>query len=80
MKYNPDTKELHTDKGVLIKKMQCPKVVYWEEMLTGKNDLERICSGCNKSVMDVEFLSDDEVLFLLNKRPDTCIKVNTKKS
>jgi hypothetical protein len=80
MKYNPDTKELHTDKGVFIKKMQCPKVVYWEDMLPGKNDLERVCSGCNKSVMDVEFLSDDEVLFLLNKRPDTCIKVNTKKN
>jgi hypothetical protein len=80
MKYNPDTKELYTNKGILIKKMQCPKVVYWEDMLPGKNDLERICSGCNKSVMDVEFLSDDEVLFLLNKRPETCIKVNTKKS
>ena len=27
---------------------------------------------------DVEFLSDDEVLFLLNKKPETCIKINTK--
>ncbi len=78
MKYKIDTKELYTDKGVFVKKMQCQIGVDWDKMELGNNDLERICSHCNKSVLDVEFLSDDEVLFLLNKKPETCIKINTK--
>lgn len=78
MKYKIETKELYTDKGVSVKKMQCQIGVDWEKMELGNNDLERICSHCNKSVLDVEFLSDDEVLFLLNKKPETCIKINTK--
>ena len=40
-------------------------------MMPGKNEMERICSHCNKSVLNTEFLSDDEVLFLLTKRPET---------
>ena len=78
MKYKIDTKELYTDNGVFVKKMQCPIGVNWENMKPGKSDLERVCSHCNKSILNVEFLSDDEVLFLLNKRPETCIKINTK--
>ena len=78
MKYKIDTKELYTDNGTFLKKMQCPIGVDWGNLEPGKNDLERICSHCNKSVLDVELLSDDEVLFVLNKRPDTCIKINTK--
>ena len=80
MQYKIDTKELYTDKGVFVKKMQCPKVVDWEKMLPGTNDMERICSHCNKSVLNVEFLSDDEVLFLMKMRPETCLKINVKRS
>jgi hypothetical protein len=80
MKYKIETKELYTDNGLLVKKMQCPKVVYWDNMMPGKNDIERICSHCNKSVLNVDFFSDDEILFLLNKRPETCIKIYAKKS
>lgn len=78
MKYKIDTKQLYTDNGVYVKKMQCPIGVDWENMEPRNNNLERICSHCNKAVLDVEFLSDDEVLFLINKRPETCIKINIK--
>jgi hypothetical protein len=80
MKYKVDTKELYTDNGVFVKKMQCSNDVEWENMQPGKNDLERICSECDKSVLNAEFLSDDEVLFLMRRRPDTCVKINAKKS
>jgi hypothetical protein len=79
MKYNADTKELYTDNDVFVKKMQCLIGVDWENMAPGKNDLERICFHCNKSVLDVDFLSDDEVLYLMSKRPETCIKISAKK-
>ena len=77
MKYKVDTKELFTDDGVLIKKMQCSIRVDWDKMEPGKNDLERICSHCNKAVMNIEYLKDEEVLFLMKKKPDTCLKINT---
>jgi hypothetical protein len=78
MKYKVDTKELYTDKGEFVKKLECEKKADWENMMPGKNDLERICTHCNKSVMDVEFLSDDEILFFVKKRPETCIKVRAQ--
>jgi hypothetical protein len=77
MKYKVDTKEFFTDDGVLIKKMQCSIEVDWDKMEHGKNDLERICSHCNKAVMNIEYLKDEEVLFLMKKKPDTCLKINT---
>jgi hypothetical protein len=79
MQYKVDTKELFTDKGEFVKKMQCPIDVEWEDIIPVKNDIERNCVHCNKSVLNVEFLSDDEVVFLVNKRPETCLKVNAKK-
>ncbi len=79
MKYKIDTKELYTDNGVFVKKMHCPREVDWDNIQPGKNDLERRCNHCNKSVLNADFLSDDEVLFLLNKRPETCLKINAKK-
>jgi hypothetical protein len=79
MKYNIDTKELFTDTGLLLKKMQCPIDVDWEKMEPGKNDLEKICLHCNKSVLNTDFFTDEEVMFLLKRDGDKCLKVNTKK-
>ncbi len=79
MKYKVETSELFTDNGLFVKKMQCEISVDWESMLPGQNDIERICNHCNKSVLNTEFLSDDEVVFLLTKRPETCIKTNAKR-
>ena len=79
MKYNTETKELFTDNGILLKKMQCPTEVDWEKMDPGKNDLEKICNQCNKSVLNTDTLSDEEVMFVLSENPDKCLKINAKK-
>ena len=79
MQYKVDTKELYTDKGEFVKKMQCPRDIDWRNMPTVKNDIKRHCIHCNKSIMNVEFLSDDEIVFLLNKRPETCLNINAKR-
>ena len=62
MKYKVDTRELFTDNGLFVKKMQCQISVDWDIMIPSKNEMERICIHCNKSVLNTEFLSDDEVL------------------
>ena len=75
MKYNPATKEIFTNEGQFIKKMNCPEKAEWETMEKGYNDLKRICKICNKSVIDTEFLSDDEMLFLVKKDANTCLRI-----
>ncbi len=75
MKYNLTTKEIFTDEGQLIKKMNCPEKAEWDTMEKGNNDLKRTCKICNKSVIDTEFLSDDEVLFLVEKDVNTCLRI-----
>ncbi len=75
MKYNPTSKEIFTNEGQLIKKMNCPEKVEWETMEKGENVLKRKCNICNKSVIDTEFLSDDEVLFLVEKDANTCLRI-----
>ncbi len=79
MQFKVDTKELYTDKGEFVKKMQCPLDVVWGNMTPTENEIERNCIRCNKSVLNVEFLSDDEVVFLVNKRPEICLKIHVKK-
>jgi hypothetical protein len=77
MIYNVKTKELYTDNGVLLKKMDCPIHANWENMVPGSNELEKICLHCNKTVLNTDYLLDEEVLFLL-KKGDRCLKVNAK--
>ena len=55
--------------------MNCPEKAEWESMEKGGNDLKRTCTICNKSVIDTEFLSDDEVLFLVEKDANTCLRI-----
>jgi hypothetical protein len=76
MKYNEKTKELFTDDGLLLKKMNCPENIDWKKMEKGKNDLERKCSICEKSVLDTSFLSDSEILHVMTMDKSICLKIN----
>ncbi len=75
MKYNLTTKEIFTNDGQFIKKMNCPEKADWDTMDKTDNDLKRMCTICNKSVIDTEFLSDDEVLYLAEKDPNICLRI-----
>ena len=75
MKFNPNTNKLYTDKGELIKQMHCPKDISWEDMELTSNDLRRKCGYCMKEVVDTEFLTDDEVLFITKLNPETCFRI-----
>ena len=73
-----NSKGLFSSKSKISVKMQCPKVVDWETMQPGQNNLEKICSQCNKSVVDADSLSEDELIDLLKKNPETCVKMDAK--
>lgn len=77
MKFNPITKELFTDSGQFIKRLFCPYKVYWENLLLNKeNPATRFCSHCNHQIIDTAMISDTELLEVLRKDSETCLKVD----
>lgn len=75
MKFDPLKRELYTDKGEFIKRMHCPYKVKWSD-LEASGAAVRECGNCRHSVMDTEYLSDDELLSIVGRNPDTCLKVD----
>ena len=78
MKYNNDTKELFTDNGILLNKMEFPEIIDWDNLEKGKNDLEKFCNNYKKSVLNTDYLNGQEVLMIIRHDRDKCLKVNVK--
>ena len=76
MKFNPITKEVFTDNNEFIKKMHCPCGMTWSDLEPIDKSSSKKCSTCNQSIIDTEFLTDTEVLSLVIKHPQTCLKID----
>ena len=77
MKFNPTTKEIFTDNGQLIKRLDCPYKMNWDKLLpTNGNANTRLCSTCNHQIIDTSALSDTKLFELVQQNPDTCLKVD----
>jgi hypothetical protein len=76
MKYNPIKRILYTDKGEIIRKLDCPYKVAFSEPVTDlpAND-EHICSICNGEIIDTTGY-EDEALLKLSKTVNLCFKVD----
>lgn len=76
MQFDPVTKLLYTDEGVLIKKLRCP-------IGATLGDLERAlqtgiarCRHCEHQIHSTNGLSDGAVLSMVRANPGTCLSVN----
>lgn len=79
MLFNPQTKELFTDAGELIKRLHCPLKMQWEELhIINEENKYRICSACNIKIIDTRFFSDDEMVELLKNQPAACLKISSE--
>ncbi len=76
MKFNPHTKEVYTDQGEFIKKMDCPFEMNWDNLTIGNRPKSRNCFQCNQSIIDTAYLTDGELLDTLKQNPHTCIKID----
>ena len=75
MKFDPIKKEVYTDTGKLIKKMNCPYQMNWDNLeLTNSNS--RKCEICNQLIVNTELFSDIELLEMVNGNPETCLKID----
>lgn len=75
MKFNPLTKEVFTDKGEFIKKLDCPFKMKWDD-LNDTDSTFRKCSNCDRSIVDTKHLSDNQLLEIIKQDSHTCLKVD----
>ncbi len=75
MKFNPIQLKLFSSSGDLIKKLKCPYDVNWEEF-EKTNDDSRRCLICRTPVLDTSQFDEGEIIALLKKKPETCIKIS----
>ncbi len=75
MKFDPLKKDIYTDNGVFIKRMDCPYKMNWNKMEI-INRTTRKCSNCNHSILDTASIPDEELLKLVRLNPGTCLKID----
>ena len=75
MRFDPITKQVYTNNGEFIKKMNCPYKINWDD-LEATTSTSRKCSNCDHLIIDTEYMSDDELLHLVTQNPDTCLKLD----
>lgn len=76
MKYNPITQELYTDASWFLKRLHCPLVKQWEQLDFTSSAMAKTCTTCNKAVYETSLFSDSDLQEILQKAPETCLKVD----
>ena len=76
MKFNPITKTLFTNEGILIKKLHCPYGVKWDDLSTQQETSNRYCNICEKNIIDTDNLSDNAVINIVKSNPEVCLKIS----
>ena len=80
MRFNPETKVLSTDDGLLIKVLHCPLQKRWEQLHPATNSPHRSCSDCEREVLDTAFMSESKVLSALQLDPSACLRVTASQT
>jgi hypothetical protein len=75
MKFNIKSRELYTNSGSLIKKLDCPLKIKFSQLT-----LDRLgklnCKNCKSEILDTAKFNDSEVLKKMKESPEQCLKVN----
>ncbi len=76
MKFNPITKRVYSDQGQFIKELNCPLNRKWESFRSMNDDRNKYCDNCNQKIIDTANLTDNELVKLIEVRPNTCLKID----
>lgn len=80
MRFDPNTKELFTDSGELVKVLHCPLRMRWEQLGTRASSPHRTCGECDHPVLDTAEMSDAEVLATVRAEPSVCLCVRASQA
>lgn len=75
MIFNPESRELYSSSGDLLKKLHCPYDFSWDD-LEKTNTYHRKCEMCKIQVIDTAYHTENSIVELLNKDPNTCLRIN----
>jgi hypothetical protein len=77
MIYDIETRELMTNERKLLKKLDCPLHKKWQDLtvLVGGISTHRHCDSCQKNVMDIGEMTDDEAVAFFQANPRACVYV-----
>lgn len=67
--------DIYAHNGKWLKKMACPKAVNYQDM-TRISDQIVMCQQCERVVHDTDFMSETDIVELLEDDPQTCLKVS----
>ena len=80
MKFDPNTRELFTDAGELVKVLHCPLRMRWEQLGKCAGSPHRKCGRCDHPVHDTAALSDAEVLATVRIDPSACLCIRASQA
>jgi hypothetical protein len=75
MKFDPMTKEVFADNGALIKQLNCPFRMHWDNLEATKPTMRK-CAVCDRFIVDTALFTDDQLLEMVGQNPDTCLKID----
>ena len=68
-------KNIFANDGTFLKTIDCPQNAK-PSSLTQTSDIKFHCNSCNKTVIETDLLSEQEITQLLRVAPDTCLKIS----
>ena len=77
MRFDVSQQTLLTDSGAIIKKLDCPLNMNWEDLETSDSgDFKRYCRQCKKNVVNATHLDESEALAIVRYDPEACFHVS----
>jgi hypothetical protein len=69
--------ELYDNSGKWLKTIACSKKVRLEELEVQSSD-SFLCHFCEHTVYNSDVMTEDQIVRLLNEKPNTCLSINLK--
>ena len=79
MKFNPNTRQLFTNEGALIKTLHCPRGVKWSD-LRQSNSTKKYCDFCQREIINTQNLDDETVFAIVMQDSSVCLKLDINDS
>ena len=66
---------LYSPTGKLLKTLSCPKKIRDKDLERAANGF-LTCAACSRNVVDTDHMLEEELIELLEVKPDTCLQIN----
>lgn len=68
-------KNIYTEDDVFLKNINCPQKISVKNLVV-KSPKHLLCKSCKKIIIDTEYIKEEELVKILKKDKNTCLKIN----